>query len=68
MDLEVFYLGHVKNLYTIQYNTRTNLMQDFTAVTFSMKLGVIREKLTLPRNPVKFDDFPGISTNLEYYL
>jgi len=20
MDLEVFYLGHVKNLYTIQYN------------------------------------------------
>jgi len=21
VDLEVFYLGHVKNLYTIQYNT-----------------------------------------------
>lgn len=25
VDLEVFYLGHLKNFYTIQYNTKKNL-------------------------------------------
>jgi len=29
-------------------STGTNQIRDFTAVTFSVKLGVIREKLTLP--------------------
>jgi len=31
VDLEVFYLGHLKNLYTIQYNTITSMCGGFAA-------------------------------------
>ena len=42
----------------MKVGVRTNPIQYFTAVTFSVKLGVDGEKLTLTRNPVKFHNFP----------
>ena len=42
----------------------TNLSHDFTAVTFSVKFGVVHEKLILPWNSTNFHDFPWFSNNL----
>jgi len=35
VDLEVFYLGHLKNFYTIQYNTIQMLLLSLLLLLFS---------------------------------
>ena len=43
---------------------QSRLIHDFTAVTLSVKVGVVRKNLTLTWSFVKFHDFLRISTNL----
>jgi len=38
VDLEVFYLGHLKNLYTIQYNTILRCSRSFKVIDIGINL------------------------------